>query len=55
MNGGFEQNPGLVAVENTVRLLCTGCGRILKSNQCEPCGHWYNYSCGSVKAQMSER
>jgi len=30
--GGVEQNPGpVVEVENTVRLLCTGCGRNLKS------------------------
>jgi hypothetical protein len=28
---GIEQNPGpIVEVENTVRLLCTGCSRILK-------------------------
>jgi methionyl-tRNA synthetase len=56
MNGGIEYYPGLVEVENTVRLLCTGCGGSLKSRiQCEPCGHWYHYSCGSVKAQMSKR
>jgi hypothetical protein len=38
--GGIEQNPGPVAeVENTVRILCTGCGRNLKSGiQCELCG-----------------
>ena len=36
-------------------LLCTGCGRNLKSAiQCEVCGQWY-YSCGSVKAQAAER
>jgi len=30
--GGVEQNPGpVVEVENTVRLLCIGCGRNLKS------------------------
>ena len=53
--GGVEQNPGLVEVENTVRLLCTGCGGNLKSGiQCELCGRWYHYSCGSVKAQASE-
>jgi len=36
--GGVEQNPGpVVEVENTVQLLCTGCGRNLKSGiQCEP-------------------
>lgn len=55
--GGVEQNPGpVVEVENTVRLLCTGCSRILKSGiQCELCGRWYHYSCGSVKAQAAER
>ena len=54
--GGVEQNPGLVEVENTVRLLCTGCGGNLKSGiQCELCGRWYHYSCGSVKAQTAER
>ena len=54
---GVEQNPGsVVEVENTVRLLCTGCGRNLKSGiQCERCGRWYHYSCGSVKAQAAER
>jgi hypothetical protein len=38
--GGVEQNPGpVVEVEDTVRLLCTGCGRNLKSGtQCELCG-----------------
>jgi len=55
--GGVEQNPGpVVEAENTVRLLCTGCGRNLKSGiQCELCGRWYHYSCGSVKAQAAER
>ena len=42
--------------ENTVRLLCTGWGRNLKWGiQCELCGNWYHYSCGSVKAQAAER
>jgi len=38
--GGFEQNPRpVVKVENTVRLVCTRCGRNLKSGiQCELCG-----------------
>ena len=42
--GGVEQNPGpVVEVENTVRLLSTGCGRNLKSGiQCELCGRWYH-------------
>jgi len=44
--GGVEQNPGpVLEVENTVRLLCTGSGRNLKSGiQCEL---WYHYSCGT--------
>ena len=43
-------------VENTMRLLCTGCSRNLKSGiRCELCGRWYHYSCGSVKAQAAER
>jgi len=55
--GGVEQNPGpVVEVENTVRLLCTGCGRNLKPGiQCELCGRWCHYICGSVKAQAAER
>jgi len=55
--GGNEQNPGpVVEVENTVRLLCTLCGRNLKSGiQSELCGLWYHYRCGSVKAQAAER
>jgi hypothetical protein len=55
--GGVEQNPGpVLEVENTVRLLCTGCGRNLNSGiQCELCGRWYHYRCGSVKAQADER
>jgi len=41
---GIEQNPGpVVEVENTVRLLCTGCGKNLKSGiQCGLCGLWYH-------------
>ena len=55
--GGVEQNPGpVVEVENTVRLLCTGCDRNLKSEiQCEMCERWYHSSCGNVKAQAAER
>lgn len=55
--GGIEQNPGPdVEVENTVRLICTGCNRNLKSGiQCELCGRWYHYSCGNVKAVAAER
>ena len=55
--GGVEHNPGpVLEVEITGRLLCTGCCRNLKSGiQCELCGQWYHYSCGSVKAQAAER
>ena len=55
--GGIEQNPGPVAEsENTVRLLCSGCARKLKSGiQCEQCERWYHYSCGNVKSQAAER
>ena len=39
-----------------MRLLCTVCGRNLKSGiQCELCGCWYHYSCGRVKAGATER
>ena len=57
MIGGIEQNPGpVVEVEKTVQLLCIGCGRNLNSGiQCELCGHWYHYSCGSLKTQAAER
>jgi hypothetical protein len=55
--GGIEQNPGPAAeMENTVQILCSGCGRNLKSGiQCELCVQWYHYSCGNVKAQTAER
>jgi hypothetical protein len=55
--GGVEQNLGpVLEVVNTVRLLCTGCGRNLKSGiQCELCGRGYHYSCERVKAQAAER
>ena len=54
---GIEQNPGPAAeMDTTVRVLCTGCGRNLKSGiQCELCERWYHYSCGNVKAQTAER
>ena len=57
MIGGIEQNPGFVEeVENTVRVLCTGCGRNLKSGiQCELCGRRFHYSCGSMQIQAAER
>jgi hypothetical protein len=32
--------------------LCAGCGRNIKMGiQCELCGRWYHYSCGSVAAE----
>jgi hypothetical protein len=42
--GGVEQNPGLVAEgEMAMQLLCTGCGRNVKSRiQCELCRCWYH-------------
>jgi hypothetical protein len=55
--GGNEQNPGPVEeVENTMRLICTGCSRNKMSGiQCELCGRWYHYSFGNVKALADER
>jgi hypothetical protein len=39
--GGVERNPGPVEGDNTVQLLCTGCGRNLRSGiQCELYGRW---------------
>ena len=57
MIGGTEHSPGpVVEVENTVQLLCTELSRNLKLGiQCELCGRWYQYNCGSVKAQAAER
>jgi hypothetical protein len=54
---GTEQNPGpVVEGDNTVPLVCTGCGKNLRSGiQCELCGRWCHYSCRSVKAQAAER
>ena len=53
---GIEQNSGPVEeVENAVQLLCTGCGRNVKSGiECELCGRWHYYSCGSMKAQREK-
>lgn len=33
-----------------IQVLCSGCERILKSLV----SHWYNNSCGNVKAQVAE-
>jgi len=43
-------------VENTVKFLCSGCGRNLQSGiKCELYERWYHYNCGSVKDQGAER
>jgi len=43
-------------MENTLRALCTECGRNLKAGiKCEHCERWYQYSCGIVKVQTAER
>jgi hypothetical protein len=57
VTGVAEQNPGPgVEAENTIQLVCTECGKNLKSGiQCELCGSWYHYGCLSVKVQMAER
>jgi rRNA maturation endonuclease Nob1 len=54
--GGVEKNPGPgVEAEEIMRVLCSGCDRILKSGtQCDTCGRWFHNSCGNVKAQVAE-
>ena len=54
--GGVEENPGPgVEAEKIMRMLCSGCDRILKSGtQCDTCGRWFHNSCGNVKAQVAE-
>jgi hypothetical protein len=54
--GGVEENPGpVVEAEKTMRVLCSGCDRILKSGtQCDTCGRWFHNSCGNVRAQVAE-
>jgi len=54
--GGVEKNPGTsVEAEKIMRVLCSGCDRILKSGtQCDTCGCWFHNSCGNVKAQVAE-
>jgi hypothetical protein len=54
--GGVEENPGpAVEAEKIMRVLCSGCERILKSGtQCDKCGRWFHNSCGNVKAQVAE-
>ena len=55
--GRAEQIPdSVVEVEKTLRLLCDGCCRNLKSGiQYELCERRYHYSCGSVKTEVAER
>jgi hypothetical protein len=50
MFGGIGQNP--VEGRYTLQLCVLGAKLGI---QCELCGRWYHYSCGSVKAQGSER
>jgi hypothetical protein len=54
--GGVEENPGpVVETEKIMRVLCSGCDRILKSGtQCDTCGRWFHNSCGNVRAQAAE-
>jgi hypothetical protein len=54
--GGVEENPGRgVEAEKIMRVLCSGCERILKSGtQCDTCERWFHNSCGNVKAQVAE-
>jgi len=43
-------------MENTLRVLCSECGRNLKAGiKCEQCERWYQYSCGIVKVQTAKR
>jgi hypothetical protein len=54
--GGVETNPGPgMKTEKIMRVLCSGCDKILKSGtQCDTCGRWSHNSCGNVKAQVAE-
>jgi hypothetical protein len=54
--GGVETNPGPgVETEKIMRLLCSGCDRILKSGtQCDKCGCLFHNICGNVKSQVTE-
>lgn len=56
VTGDVEQNPGPGEEgENIVRVLCSGCDRILKSaTGCETCGRRYHNCRGRVKAQVAE-
>jgi hypothetical protein len=54
--GGVQTNPGPgVETEKIMRVLCSGCDRILKSGtQCDTCGRWFHNIYGNVKAQVVE-
>jgi hypothetical protein len=54
--GGVEKNPGpVMEAEKIMRVLCSGCDRILKSGtQCDTCGRWFHNSRGNVKARVAE-
>ena len=54
--GGAQDNPDPgVEAEKIMRVLCSGCDRILKSGtQCDTCGCLLHNSCGNVKAQVAK-
>jgi len=54
--GGVETNPGPVReTEKIMRVLCSGCDKILKSGtQCDTCGRWFHNICGNVKVRVAE-
>jgi hypothetical protein len=54
--GGVETNPGPVGeTEKIMRVLCSGCDKILKSGtQCDICGLWFHNSCGNMKVRVAE-
>ena len=54
--GGVEKNPGQgVESEKIIRVLCSGCDKILKSGtQCDTCERWFHNSCRNVKTRAVE-
>ena len=54
--GGVETNPGPgVETEKIMRVLCSGCDKIMKSStQCNTCGRWFHNSCGNVKTRVAD-
>jgi hypothetical protein len=54
--GGVETNPGPgVESEKIMRVLCSGCDKILKSGtQYDTCGCWFHNSCGIVKTRAAD-